>query len=156
MTDLYNEFQDFSGGSFRFHPDRPDMPLFPTRNARYTWNYALQQILARFLNNDRFLMTRGLNLGQIVAMEIDTNTRDGFSWQTVVGIIGANFDYICMDHARGVDEMFPGSLLQLGVYGNILETANFKHVARLHAKTLLWLEALSFLVLKNYDQQLVE
>jgi hypothetical protein len=153
LNQKFLKFKEFSESLSKLHPTRKDVYLFPSGNYEFSWKNILEPI---FTSPSRtkiaFLLKHNFNLGQIVAMEVETATRDNFHWSLVTEIIGnKNASYVRRDHVLGVDELFPGSLEYLGFNETTIEQSSLKHVTRMHAKTVIWLECLSFLLLEDYD-----
>lgn len=167
MTDLsktIEEFFAFSSEGKGCHPVRKEVPLFPSRNYRHS-SRILRHLLQRPQESAR-LRSSGFNFGRIVATTVfnlttdeivgDVIIRENLPGAHAVEIIYAVPGSLCLDQAKKFEDLFPGSLEQLGFSDSILHEGNFAYLVPMYAKIILWLEVLSFLVLKDYDVSLLE
>lgn len=96
------------------------------------------------------------DLGRVVSDEISEITKDSFTWETVSQIIFASRKSgISINTLEAWYEKFPLSLRYLGFknpYSS--EHVNLNVHVRNLAKAVLWVEVMSFLLLKGYDKLL--
>lgn len=156
MTDFHSEFVEFSNGESMTHPEGRDLLLYAAGCHQASWS-VLEVVLEKLQDPDVVATMRktNWNLGMLVAGEIERLTRDGFSWDTVSQIIAlAGKRNISLSCAQFLEARYPLSLGNFCFYEDLIPIYNVKDMTRKMAKIVLWVEVMSFLLLKNYDLRL--
>ena len=153
MNALQNEFVEFSTGKSMKHPSGRDLYLVAAGCHEWSWPIVEEVMSQRWLGSTSGnLRKNNWNLGMVVGAVVDSMTRDNFSWDKVSAIIErAGLHKVSLSQAEIMGIRFPLSLNKFSYYEDDVPIYNMKELSQKMAKTALWLEVISFLLLKNCD-----
>lgn len=150
------EFRTFSESRSYVHPNREkDFFLVCAGCHKWSWPIVEDAAVTGWLGGKYLDHLRKVNwdIGMIVGAVVFNHTREGFEWSTVCDILdvgGRNgmsegiFSFYEARYPLGANKFWtpPGA-------------RGVKRIAQDLAKATLWVEALSFLLSKDYDERLV-